>query len=137
LTDLQNAQMVPEVLEYAILPLRGQEQWLNRNGWKCRKSTPAGCSWHRCVGDHEFCHVRQRRDSLRDVTAGWLLEIEEHRQVVPLAEFLTDGVENDSSFRGEATKDQDDLGCDRINDVADLLVVQEEVDKLSTSRLST
>lgn len=71
------------------------------------------------IGDYEPGHVRQRRDGLGDVPAGRLVEIEEDWQVVPLAEFISDGVENGFTLRTESAKNQDDFRCDRVDDVAD------------------
>src|ERR1039458_7769517 len=74
--------------------------------------------------------MRQRRDRLGDVPVRWLLEIEQHWKVVPLPKLVPDGVEYGLAVWREAAKDEDDLGRYGVDDVADLLVVQQQVDEL-------
>ena len=74
--------------------------------------------------------MRQRGNSFSDVPIRWLLEIEQDRQVIPFPKFVSDGVEDGFAFWREAAKDEDHLGSDGVDDVADFLVIQEQVDEL-------
>jgi hypothetical protein len=75
-------------------------------------------------------HVRQRGNRFGYVPVGWLLEIEKHRQVVPFAEFISDCIEHGLTLCRKAAKNEDYLGSDCVDDAADFLILQEQVDEL-------
>ena len=58
------------------------------------------------------------------------VEVEQDRDVVTLAEFLTYRVKHRLTVIRESAEDQHHLGCDCVDDAADFLVVEEEVDEL-------
>jgi hypothetical protein len=87
--------------------------------------------WVAQIGNHKPGHVRQRRDGFGNVPVRRLFKVEEDRQIVPLAKLVSDGVEYGLALGREAAKDEDDFGRDRVDDVADLFVVQEQTDELS------
>ncbi len=45
-------------------------------------------------------------------------------------EFISQGIQDGFPFRGEAAQDEYDLGGDRVDDVADFLIVEQQVNKL-------
>src|SRR6266480_5009434 len=56
------------------------------------------------IGDDEPGHVRQCGDRAREILAGGLLEIKQDRQIIALAEFIPNRVQNDFSVRRETTQ---------------------------------
>ena len=82
------------------------------------------------VGDDETSHPGYQRHRLGDVPRGWSSEVEQDREVVTLAQLLAYRVEDCLTLIGKATEDQDRLGGDGIDDVANLLVVEQEIDEL-------
>jgi hypothetical protein len=54
-------------------------------------------------------------------------EIKQHRQVAPPAEFVADSIQDGFPLRSEAPQDQNRLRSDRVDDVADFLVVQKQI----------
>ena len=79
------------------------------------------------IGNYEPGHVRQRRNRFGDVPVGRLLEIEKDRQVIPLAEFVTDRIENGLALGSDPAKDQDDLGRDGVNETSNVFFMEEQV----------
>jgi hypothetical protein len=104
------------VFEYALFPLRGRKERLYGDGRERRNNR------HQLlrdalgvgdVGDHELRHMCQGGNGFGNVTIRRLLEIEQDRQVVPLPQFVTNGVENGFAFGSEAAKNQENFRCDR------------------------
>jgi hypothetical protein len=58
------------------------------------------------------------------------VEVEQDWQVVMLAQLLTNSVENCFTVSSEATEDQHRFRCDGVDNVADLLVVEQQIDEL-------
>src|SRR5208283_5686741 len=71
-----------------------------------------------------------RGDRVGKVFAGRLLEIEQDRQIIALAELVSNRVENHFSLRREAAENEHHFGSDGVNDTADFLVIQKQVDEL-------
>ena len=63
----------------------------------------------------------------RQISAGWFLEIEYNWQVVLLAQFIPDGVQNSFSLRSKAAKNKYNFVSNCINDTANGFVVQQEI----------
>jgi hypothetical protein len=82
------------------------------------------------VGDDESRHVRQSRDRARKVFAGWLLEIKQGRQVVALAKFVSNRVQNGFSFRREAAQNDNYFGSNGVDNTTNFFVIQKQVDEL-------
>ena len=69
-------------------------------------------------------------DRLGEVLRLWLVEVEDHRQEAALAEFLAQPLQDGDPAFGEPPKQQHALLPDGVDDVADFLVVEQEVDEL-------
>ena len=82
------------------------------------------------IGDDEAGHARQQGDRFRQVSAGRLFEVEEDWGVVMLAQFLADGTENRLARGGETTEDEDDFRSDGVDDVAELVVIEKNINEL-------
>ena len=74
--------------------------------------------------------MRASRETVSVMVCRRPLEVEQHRQVVALAQFLAEGIEDGFALRREAAEDQHHLGGDGVDHVADPLVVEQQVDEL-------
>src|SRR5262249_51091335 len=80
-----------EVLEHRIKRRTFEQQRLNRyaNGRDDRLQLLGDAAWVSQVGNDETGHTGQQCDGLSNVPPGRNLKVEEDRQVVTLAQFLT------------------------------------------------
>src|SRR6266705_886432 len=74
---------------------------------------------------HGFCQVSTCR----------LLEIKQHWRVVLFTKFVSDSIQSDLPLRRKATQDQNDFRSDDVDDITNLPVVQQEIDKLSNLKI--
>ncbi len=73
----------------------------------------------------------EQSNGLSEVLRLRLVEVEDDRQVAAPAEFLPQPLQHDNPAFGEPPKQQHALSTDRVDYVADFLVVEEQVDELS------
>jgi hypothetical protein len=71
----------------------------------------------------------RRTVSVKSLVLG-LVEVEHHRDEVPFPEFIAQPLEDSEPAAGKAAKQQDTLLADGVDDVADLFVVEQQVDEL-------
>ena len=67
---------------------------------------------------------------LREVLRLRLVEVEDDRQVAALAEFLAQPLQDCDPAFGEPPEQQHALSTDGVDDVADFLVVEQQIDEL-------
>src|SRR4029079_16698037 len=84
----------------------------------------------RYVRDDEPRHMRKQRYCLRCVAARRLREVKDDRGVVAGTECLAQCVEDTLPLFSKAPEDEHNLRRQRVDDVADLLVVQEQIEEL-------
>lgn len=72
----------------------------------------------------------QRTDGLSKVATRWLLEIKHNREIIPSAQFVSKSVKDPFTPRRKAAEDENQFSANRVNDVANLLVVEKQVDEL-------
>src|SRR5580700_10509403 len=82
------------------------------------------------IGDDETGHAGKRFDGACYVLARGLVEIEHNWREVTIAKFIADGDQHGLTFLGEPAEDENDFRGDRVDDVANLFVVEKQIDKL-------
>ena len=126
--------MVPplQVRKHCELAVTGEKDRLYGNeGVRDLRDLVGAAARVRQIGNDEPGHVGQGQNCPGAVLARWLVEVEQDRQVLVLAEFVTEGIKNCFALRREAAKDQDSFFTDGVDNVADFLIVKQEVDELS------
>src|SRR3954469_6306706 len=84
----------------------------------------------RDICNHEACEAGQHFDRLGHVQACGDREVKDNWKQAPLPQLLPQGIEDRFTLLREAAEDQHRLGGDRVDDVADLLVVEQQVYEL-------
>jgi hypothetical protein len=121
-----------KVDEHRVLALPYQQDradW-NNGGWDYHRQFVWDAAWLRQVSDNEPGHIGQGLNRSSEILAGRLVEVEQDREVVALPQFLSQGIEHRLALRREAAEDQHGLGGDGVDGIADLLIVEKQVDKL-------
>src|ERR1017187_4658543 len=104
---LQNPMVSPlQIGEHGVLALSFQDDRLHRydSVWDEGSQLVRHTARVGQIGDDEPGHVGQRGDRPGEVLAGGLLEIEQDRQIIALAELVSNRVENYFSLRRKATQ---------------------------------
>src|SRR4029077_7840019 len=83
------------------------------------------------VGDDEAGHAGEQRDCLSNISVFRHVEIEQDWQVIVLSKLLSEVVEDGFTFLRKAAQDQHPFRGNRVNDVANFFVVEQQVDELS------
>ena len=84
----------------------------------------------RDVSDNEPRQPCEQPDGLGEVLRLRLVEVEDDWEVAALAEFLAQPLQDGDPAFGEPPEQQHALSTDRVDDVAYLLVVEQEIDEL-------
>ena len=116
--------MVPplQVRKHCELAVTGEKDRLYGNeGVRDLRDLVGAAARVRQIGNDEPGHVGQGQNCPSEVLARWLVEVEQDRQVLVLAEFVTEGIKNCFALRREAAKDQDSFFTDGVDNVADFL----------------
>src|SRR5215213_7278173 len=79
---------------------------------------------------HESPRTTKLYDRTGDEVTLDEIEIKQDRQVIVFAQLIPESVKDPLSLFCEATEDQDRLLSDGVDDVADLLIVQQQIDEL-------
>ena len=121
------------MFEHAVLVVSFQQQRLHRDGWQVGHDD-AQLLWDalsvRDIRHHEQRHAGEQRHGLCNVSLRRFVEVEHYRQVVALPQFVPEGIEHLLSLWREAAEDQHYFGSDGMDDVADFLIVQQQVNEL-------
>ncbi len=119
--------IAPEIGEHAVFALRAQQQRLDRDSQRRDNGLQflRNALGIRDVGDDEPGHVRQRSHRLREAASSGLLEVKHHGAVAVLPKLPPNRIQHCLALRRESAENQHDLRRDRVDHVADLLVVQQ------------
>ncbi|SRR6266567_5628121 len=82
------------------------------------------------IDNDEPGQVCKRADGFGQITASWFLEIKQHGRVVALAQLFSQGIQNRLPLGSESTQNQDNFGSDRVDDLTNFCIVQQQVDEL-------
>jgi hypothetical protein len=77
-----------------------------------------------------MAEVTQQPHRLAEVLGLGLVEVKDHRHEAEVAEFLSQPLQDHHPALSEATQQEHALLSDGVDDVANLLVVEQEIDEL-------
>src|SRR6516165_1697833 len=86
--------------------------------------------WVRDVCDHEVRQPGEQPDSFSEILRLWLVEVENDRQVAAVSEFFPQPLQDLNAALSEAAQQKHAFLSDGVDHVADLLVVEQEMDEL-------
>src|SRR3954453_24139033 len=87
-------------------------------------------AWIRQIGNDEPSHVGEGLDRPGQIFAVRLIEVEQDGQEVTLAQLLAQSVKDRFALWREAAQDQHGLGSNGVNDTANSLIIEEDINEL-------